>query len=305
MAELLFESYYGVSNMEDDVITHHGIKGQKWGTRRWQNEDGSLTPAGREHYGVSKITRGSIKRSLNRADNLRSDAQYVINRSKKKSAKLQEKLKKRIAKTEEREGGATERDEKKIAKLKTKISKERNTQKAARRTQAELNESIKRTIKLANKNGLSVKSRDVYKDAEETRHLLAQFLGGTGAQVISRLASDSVVTGRKYSVKKTKDGQKATYEHDSRSASRLGAYGNYEKTKMKGRMLSGAVNAGIASSYALAKGMSNYSKAQREKELDKIRNRFDAAAGLDAVSEIVNNTATSAEERRKRRRNIG
>jgi len=32
------------------TIAHHGIKGQKWGTRRWQNEDGSLTPAGREHY---------------------------------------------------------------------------------------------------------------------------------------------------------------------------------------------------------------------------------------------------------------
>lgn len=33
-------------------IYHHGIKGQKWGVRRWQNEDGSLTEAGREHYGL-------------------------------------------------------------------------------------------------------------------------------------------------------------------------------------------------------------------------------------------------------------
>ena len=32
-------------------LEHHGIKGQKWGYRRWQNSDGSLTPAGREHYG--------------------------------------------------------------------------------------------------------------------------------------------------------------------------------------------------------------------------------------------------------------
>lgn len=30
---------------------HHGVEGMKWGQRRWQNEDGSLTPAGREHYG--------------------------------------------------------------------------------------------------------------------------------------------------------------------------------------------------------------------------------------------------------------
>lgn len=40
--------YYG------DTLHHHGIKGQKWGVRRYQNEDGSLTAAGRAHYGYGK-----------------------------------------------------------------------------------------------------------------------------------------------------------------------------------------------------------------------------------------------------------
>lgn len=31
-------------------LYHHGIKGQKWGVRRFQNEDGSLTSNGRQHY---------------------------------------------------------------------------------------------------------------------------------------------------------------------------------------------------------------------------------------------------------------
>ena len=31
-------------------LYHHGIKGQKWGVRRFQNEDGSLTPAGKKRY---------------------------------------------------------------------------------------------------------------------------------------------------------------------------------------------------------------------------------------------------------------
>ena len=31
-------------------IYHHGIKGQQWGVRRYQNEDGSLTPEGRRRY---------------------------------------------------------------------------------------------------------------------------------------------------------------------------------------------------------------------------------------------------------------
>lgn len=32
-------------------IYHHGIKGMKWGVRRYQNEDGTLTPEGRRKYG--------------------------------------------------------------------------------------------------------------------------------------------------------------------------------------------------------------------------------------------------------------
>lgn len=35
-----------------DELYHHGIKGQRWGVRRFQNEDGSLTPAGEKRYGV-------------------------------------------------------------------------------------------------------------------------------------------------------------------------------------------------------------------------------------------------------------
>lgn len=33
-------------------LAHYGILGQHWGRRRWQNEDGTLTPEGREHYGI-------------------------------------------------------------------------------------------------------------------------------------------------------------------------------------------------------------------------------------------------------------
>ena len=35
-------------------LRHHGIKGQKWGVRRFQNSDGSLTSAGRKRYGDGK-----------------------------------------------------------------------------------------------------------------------------------------------------------------------------------------------------------------------------------------------------------
>lgn len=38
-------------------LYHHGIKGQKWGVRRFQNKDGSLTPAGKRRYDEPNIGR--------------------------------------------------------------------------------------------------------------------------------------------------------------------------------------------------------------------------------------------------------
>lgn len=46
-----YKNFYRNSSSE---LYHHGIKGQKWGIRRWQNEDGSLTKEGYEHYGYGK-----------------------------------------------------------------------------------------------------------------------------------------------------------------------------------------------------------------------------------------------------------
>lgn len=48
--------YYESSN----ELYHHGIKGMKWGRRRYQNADGSLTPAGRKRYSGGGIS-GAIR----------------------------------------------------------------------------------------------------------------------------------------------------------------------------------------------------------------------------------------------------
>ena len=43
-------NYYVGAIQCSSELYHHGIKGQKWGVRRFQNEDGSLTSAGKGRY---------------------------------------------------------------------------------------------------------------------------------------------------------------------------------------------------------------------------------------------------------------
>lgn len=53
---------------------HYGIQGMKWGIRRYQNEDGSLTPLGRTRYGgkavkeYSKATKAQLSGKQKKAE---------------------------------------------------------------------------------------------------------------------------------------------------------------------------------------------------------------------------------------------
>lgn len=45
--------------MDNNELMHHGILGMKWGVRRYQNKDGSLTPAGKRRMQTGEIGKSS------------------------------------------------------------------------------------------------------------------------------------------------------------------------------------------------------------------------------------------------------
>lgn len=69
----------------NNELYHHGIKGQKWGIRRYQNADGSYTDAGRRRYDIkeAKANLKSAKKELRRASSAQVDG-YIAGRDYKR-----------------------------------------------------------------------------------------------------------------------------------------------------------------------------------------------------------------------------
>ena len=116
---------------QEDYLMHHGVKGQKWGQRQYQNEDGSLTALGREHYGYGKgIIRNTIQMNKDRyryEKKYREDLKKAKKDRKARDKAIQEKYFKEMEKIEKgykRGQMLSDKDQKRELDLDNKTRKE-------------------------------------------------------------------------------------------------------------------------------------------------------------------------------------
>ena len=80
--------------IKNDELRHYGIKGMKWGIRRFQNKDGSLTPSGKKRYRDDDIVikKGSRYRHISgkREINLNDKETYLYDPNNKHDKKVYE-----------------------------------------------------------------------------------------------------------------------------------------------------------------------------------------------------------------------
>lgn len=165
----------------DDELMHYGIKGQKWGVRRFQNEDGTLTDAGRKKY------RQEVRAENKKAFEYGREATIAANAAtyaRNQQIKSRKKLDKALAKDPEMLKKSTQ---KKYKRSLADIKSEKEMEKYAKETEARAKKHCDSLIKKYGSENVKALSYGNYKtkDGKVTKRLNEQVI--TGKEIVESI----------------------------------------------------------------------------------------------------------------------
>ena len=129
----------------NDELYHHGIRGMKWGIRRFQNKDGSLKPAGKKRYDKEVAKLKAEKKKLRNEISVQKKADKLKQLEKERDAlKAQSKNLKKNSKTTTQEDDPVETIEQKRERLLKSTDAKELYENRALLTKSELDERINR-----------------------------------------------------------------------------------------------------------------------------------------------------------------
>ena len=203
--------------MYETELYHHGVKGQHWGVRRYQNYDGTLTAKGKKR---DLKTAGQYKRALNRIDQGLAEEGHYLRKAQEKVKRLDKKSEKAYQKyvdsfmtydnrlkdpKYDTEGLPSNKYSKKLDRINRKFGA---AQEEVKQHQAyiEAGQKLSNTlINEAKQKGYKVESKEVSRIANTGHYYVHAYLLGAP---ISAARNAEYVAGKHYKVSKPKNDYK-------------------------------------------------------------------------------------------------
>lgn len=167
---------HSITLNEQNFLCHYGIKGMKWGIRRYQNPDGSLTNLGIQRYGSKKGLKKYIKANISKQRDLQERAmqnQSAVDKASNITAKAKEKYLK-TGKSKHLSDYLAARDSESVQKAKYKIAEN------------EMKEHYKKLVKEFGKENVSDISYNNGKLNEKTKD---------GQRIVTSLIGTGIMAG--------------------------------------------------------------------------------------------------------------